>query len=167
MAPKEIPVDPNNPLLRYTCAGCGGGCFGHLCDECTEEKNNAVVWEEIAIPQHLFDKLADTYSADTAAKDRIRGIFHYKGKELYNQGGAYLKGQKGWIHACILIREEEWDGPKYSYSELSRVNGTGGSFHSNFHRVEYRGQGFVVKPNHFIKFTCIPEEKQISMFGEE
>lgn len=112
-----------------------------ICDECRTTQNEKVETKEMLITDAQFAILGKMYSGDTLQNDKVRGVFEYEGRLFINHGGT-----TNYCSCGEIVPTEQCTDPALSYNDLSRINGTGGFFHGNNQRIEYRDQVYQQIP---------------------
>ena len=112
-----------------------------ICDDCREIQNSKVIVTEMLISDTQFAKLKKMYSGDTLQKNKVRGILKHEGRMFINHGGT-----TDYCNCGEIVLSSLCDDPALDYNDCSRINGTGGFFHGNNQRIEYRGEVYQQIP---------------------
>lgn len=133
-----------------SCPNCGvkhGDAWDRWCDDCLDKQREKTKEVVIEVSQPEMEENLDIYSADVLANEgRVRGIYQRGNKYYIITGGRWAEDGTSIKLGHEVVPASRHDGPKYTYAECDRANGTGGYHHSNNMAFTYRGKEWVVVP---------------------
>lgn len=152
--PPEIVNVPKKPDLSSVDKVEFGSEPKPLGDNSSPDETNEFRYQDIygAVTRAQIEAFSKTYSSDTLANDKIRGMFEFEERYWVCTSGLATVSNPS-LRAIGVVPANEWEGPVYDYN--SQPPGIRFTYAGNL--VKYRGKKYVLT-DEALHLTIRPED---------